>query len=381
MTLMDFMSIFHVIQQYFLPFIGIITLLVFVHEAGHFLAARWCGVRVEVFSIGFGPELFGWNDRHQTRWKFSLLPLGGYVKMYGDSTAASTPDSDNINKMSPEERAVSFHGKNLRQKALIVVAGPAANFLFAWVLLTLMFIFIGQTITKPIISEVVAGSAAEQAGFQVGDEILSVNGRRLLRFQDLQRAVQLGLNEPLAIEYRRGDQVLNQTVNPVVKEITDRFGAKQYIGMLGVKANGVEVVPVAPLDAAPQAVVEIYDLSVGTLKAIGQIIRGARSAEDLGGPLRIAQMSGDYAAVNLDQMLYFLVLLSCNLGLINLLPLPALDGGHLFFYIIEGLRGRPLALKIQEYSMMVGIALVSSLMVFVTYNDIRSLKLLDFIGL
>ncbi len=378
---MDFMSIFHVIQQYFLPFIGIITLLVFVHEAGHFLAARWCGVRVEVFSIGFGPELFGWNDRHQTRWKFSLLPLGGYVKMYGDSTAASTPDSDNIDKMSPEERAFSFHGKNLRQKALIVVAGPAANFLFAWVLLTLMFVFIGQTITKPIISEVVAGSAAEQAGFQVGDEILSVNGRRLLRFQDLQRAVQLGLNEPLAIEYRRGDQVLNQTVNPVVKEITDRFGAKQYIGMLGVKANGVEVVPVAPLDAAPQAVVEIYDLSVGTLKAIGQIIRGARSAEDLGGPLRIAQMSGDYAAVNLDQMLYFLVLLSCNLGLINLLPLPALDGGHLFFYIIEGLRGRPLALKIQEYSMMVGVALVASLMVFVTYNDIRSLKLLDFIGL
>lgn len=378
---MDFMSIFHVIQQYFLPFIGIITLLVFVHEAGHFLAARWCGVRVEVFSIGFGPELFGWNDRHQTRWKFSLLPLGGYVKMFGDSTAASTPDSDNIEKMSPEERAVSFHGKNLRQKALIVVAGPAANFLFAWVLLTLMFVFIGQTITKPIISEVVAGSAAEQAGFQVGDEILSVNGRRLLRFQDLQRSVQIGLGEPLAIEYRRGDQVLNQTVNPVVKEITDRFGAKQYIGMLGVKANGVEVVPVALIDAAPQAVVEIYDLSVSTLKAIGQIIRGARSAEDLGGPLRIAQMSGDYAAVNLDQMLYFLVLLSCNLGLINLLPLPALDGGHLFFYIIEGLRGRPLALKIQEYSMMVGIALVSSLMLFVTYNDIRSLKLLDFIGL
>jgi regulator of sigma E protease len=378
---MDFMSIFHVIQQYFLPFIGIITLLVFVHEAGHFLAARWCGVRVEVFSIGFGPELFGWNDRHQTRWKFSLLPLGGYVKMFGDSTAASTPDSDNIEKMSHEEQAVTFHGKNLRQKALIVFAGPAANFLFAWVLLTLMFVFIGQTITKPIVSEVVAGSAAEQAGFQVGDEILSVNGRRLLRFQDLQRSVQIGLGEPLAIEYRRGDQVLNQTVNPVVKEITDRFGAKQYIGMLGVKANGVEVVPVALIDAAPQAVVEIYDLSVGTLKAIGQIIRGARSAEDLGGPLRIAQMSGDYAAVNLDQMLYFLVLLSCNLGLINLLPLPALDGGHLFFYIIEGLRGRPLALKIQEYSMMVGIALVSSLMLFVTYNDIRSLKLLDFIGL
>jgi regulator of sigma E protease len=378
---MDFMSIFHVIQQYFLPFIGIITLLVFVHEAGHFLAARWCGVRVEVFSIGFGPELFGWNDRYQTRWKFSLLPLGGYVKMFGDSTAASTPDSDNIEKMSHEEQAVTFHGKNLRQKALIVFAGPAANFLFAWVLLTLMFVFIGQTITKPIVSEVVAGSAAEQAGFQVGDEILSVNGRRLLRFQDLQRSVQVGLGEPLAIEYRRGDQVLNQTVNPVVKEITDRFGAKQYIGMLGVKATGVEVVPVALLDAAPQAVVEIYDLSVSTLKAIGQIIRGARSAEDLGGPLRIAQMSGDYAAVNLDQMLYFLVLLSCNLGLINLLPLPALDGGHLFFYIIEGLRGRPLALKIQEYSMMVGIALVSSLMLFVTYNDIRSLKLLDFIGL
>jgi regulator of sigma E protease len=378
---MDFMSIFHVIQQYFLPFIGIITLLVFVHEAGHFLAARWCGVRVEVFSIGFGPELFGWNDRYQTRWKFSLLPLGGYVKMFGDSTAASTPDSDNIEKMSHEEQAVTFHGKNLRQKALIVFAGPAANFLFAWVLLTLMFVFIGQTITKPIVSEVVAGSAAEQAGFQVGDEILSVNGRRLLRFQDLQRSVQIGLGEPLAIEYRRGDQVLNQTVNPVVKEITDRFGAKQYIGMLGVKATGVEVVPVALLDAAPQAVVEIYDLSVSTLKAIGQIIRGARSAEDLGGPLRIAQMSGDYAAVNLDQMLYFLVLLSCNLGLINLLPLPALDGGHLFFYIVEGLRGRPLALKIQEYSMMVGIALVSSLMLFVTYNDIRSLKLLDFIGL
>ncbi len=378
---MDFMSIFHVIQQYFLPFIGIITLLVFVHEAGHFLAARWCGVRVEVFSIGFGPELFGWNDRHQTRWKFSLLPLGGYVKMLGDSSAASTPDSDNIEKMSPEERSLTFHGKNLRQKALIAFAGPAANFLFAWVLLTLMFVFIGQTITKPIVSEVVAGSAAEQAGFQVGDEILSVNGRRLLRFQDLQRSVQIGLGEPLAIEYRRGDQVLNQTVNPVVKEITDRFGAKQYIGMLGVKATGVEVVPVALLDAAPQAVVEIYDLSVSTLKAIGQIIRGARSAEDLGGPLRIAQMSGDYAAVNLDQMLYFLVLLSCNLGLINLLPLPALDGGHLFFYIVEGLRGRPLALKIQEYSMMVGIALVSSLMLFVTYNDIRSLKLLDFIGL
>jgi regulator of sigma E protease len=375
------LSVWQFVEHYVLPFIGIITVLVFVHEFGHFWVARLCGVRVETFSIGFGREIFGWNDRHQTRWKFSMLPFGGYVKMFGDSSASSSPDSQLLAGMSKEDLAVSFHGKKLWQKSLIVFAGPAFNFIFAWVVLTLMLIFIGQVVTKPLVSEVVAGSAAEQAGIQVGDEILKLNGRRLLRFQDLQREVQVGLDAPVELEYRRGSEILVKTVTPQLSELEDNFGNKQKIGLLGLRANAVDVVPIAAADAPSQAAYEIYRLSANTLTAIGQIIRGSRSAKDLGGPLRIAQMSGDYATVSLDQLLYFLVLLSCNLGLINLFPLPGLDGGHLLFYIVEAVRGRAMALKVQEYSMMVGMGLIICLMLFVTYNDLRMFKILDFVGL
>ncbi len=358
-------------------FIFILGVIVFVHEMGHFLVARWNKVRVEVFSIGFGPELFGWNDREGTRWKVSLLPLGGYVRFFGDANAASAPGAETA-EMTEEERAVSFHHKRLSQRAAIVFAGPFANFLLAVVILGVLFATVGQRITPPDISMVKPGSPAEAAGFKPGDLILSINGKPISRFEELQEVVRDSAGVPLTMTVRRDGGEVTLVVTPRLVERTDRFGNALQFGELGVGRTGVVYVRLDPLSAVGAAVSETYRLTAATVKAVSQMIAGTRSSEDLGGPIRIAQVAGQVAEDGFITVFWFMAVLSINLGLINIMPVPMLDGGHLLFYAFEAIRGRPLGERAQDYGFRIGIALLLSLMVFATWNDLVHLKVVDF---
>ena len=364
---------------YVLPFLIILTVLVFVHELGHYLVARYCGVRVEVFSIGFGPELFGRNDRHGTRWKLSAIPLGGYVKMYGEADAAGTPGR-NLQPMSQDERDVSFHYKTLRQRTAIVSAGPIANFAFAIVLLAALFATVGQRVIPPTIDTIVAGSAAERAGLVAGDLIVSVDGQDVERFADLQVIVRDSPERPLAMVVRRDGGELALTVTPDRVEGTDPFGKAVEIGRLGVQSQQVSWQRRDPVSALWLATAETWSISWQTLQAVGQIITGSRGSDELGGPIRIAQMSGEVAQSGIVATFWFAAVLSINLGLINLFPIPVLDGGHLVMYLAEAVRGRPLGEKVQEYASLAGLTLVIALMVFVTWNDLTQLKVIQMIG-
>lgn len=352
-----------------IPFLAVLTALVFVHELGHYLVARWNGVRVEVFSIGFGPEIFGWNDKAGTRWKFSLIPLGGYVKMFGDANAASMP-ADGSEEMSAAERAVAFPHKRLGQRAAIVAAGPIANFLFAIVILGGLFSIVGQPFTPAVVGEVVADSAAEAAGFQADDEIIAVDGTSVARFEELQRIVALRPGEEMRITVLRDGREVDLLATPSRVERDNGLGEIHAVGQLGIRRSGAEYVRHDPFSAVWQATRETVSIVDQTFTALGQIIRGARGADELGGPIRIAQMSGQAAEIGHTALVYFAAVLSINLGLINLFPIPMLDGGHLLFYAIEALRGRPLGERAQEYGFRIGLALVLTLMVFVTWNDL-----------
>ncbi|MEO3430062.1 RIP metalloprotease RseP [Pelagibius sp. CAU 1746] len=352
-----------------IPFLIILTALVFVHELGHYLIARWNGVRVEVFSIGFGPEIFGWDDRAGTRWKFSLIPLGGYVKMFGDANAASMP-ADGSEQMSAAERSVAFPHKRLGQRAAIVAAGPIANFLFAIVVLAALFMFYGQPFTPAVVGEVNQGSAAEAAGFQAGDKVIAVDGATVARFEELQRIVALRPGEELRITVERGGRAVDLLAIPDRVERPNGLGETQEVGLLGLRGGAPEYTRHGPLSALWQAARETVSIVDQTFTALGQIVRGTRGTDELGGPIRIAQMSGQAAELGILTMVHFAAMLSINLGLINLFPVPMLDGGHLLFYAIEAVRGRPLGERAQEYGFRIGLALVLTLMVFVTWNDL-----------
>ena len=365
------------IWDYLVPFLIVLTILVFVHEAGHYLVARRNGVRVETFSIGFGPEIFGWYDKVGTRWKLSLVPLGGYVKMFGDADATSRPDGS-VEEMTDEERAVAFHTKSIGKRAAIVAAGPVANFLFAIVLLAGLFSIVGQPFTPADIGTVQEGSAADAAGFRPGDVIRRIDGTDIVRFEEVQRIVREspGRTLEIAVERDGGEVVLAATPEPV--EITDRFGATHRIGLLGVGRSGMAFVRHDPFSALWYAAVETVTLTAGTLDAVGQMIAGTRTTEELGGPLRIAQMSGDMAQEGVVTLIWFMAVLSINLGLINLFPVPMLDGGHLLFYAVEAIRGRPLGQRAQEYGFRIGLAMVLALMMFVTWKDLVHLNVVAF---
>lgn len=360
------MEFIDVLTGTIVPFLIVLTVLVFVHEMGHYLLARKNGVRVEVFSIGFGPEIFGWTDRVNTRWKFSLIPLGGYVKMFGDADAASRPSGE---PMTEEERAVAFQSKRLGQRAWIVAGGPLANFILAIVIFAGLFMFVGQPFTPATVGEVLPESAAEEAGFQAGDRIVRVDGSDVERFEELQTIVQLSAGKPLEIDVLRdgAEVALTATPRPATQE---SFGSEQQVWRLGISRSGAEYKRHDPLTAVWRATVETVSVTGNTLKAVGQMITGDRSSKELGGPLRIAQMSGQVAEFGILSLLTLVAILSVNLGLINLFPIPMLDGGHLFFYAIEALRGRPLGERAQEYGFRIGLALVLSLMVFATWNDL-----------
>src|SRR5690242_19056320 len=360
-------------------FVVILTVLVFVHEFGHYFVARRNRVRIEVFSIGFGPELFGWWDRAGTRWKFSTIPLGGYVKMFGDSDASSGLPVAGLSRMAPSEREVSFHYKRLGQRAAIVAAGPIANFLFAIIVLSALFMTYGQPFTPPEVGQVQPGSAAEQSGILPGDVITEIDGRAVQRFEDIQQAVRLNPNVPMTVTVRRDGREQTLRVTPSRTELTDRFGNHYEIGLLGIARSGVEYAKRDPATAVVQAGVETWDLTAGTLQALWQMIKGTRGTDELGGPLRIAQMSGEVAQGGVVAVLWFMAVLSINLGLINLFPVPVLDGGHLLFYAAEAIRGKPLGQRAQEYGFRIGLALVLTLMVFATWNDLVHLRIVEFV--
>ncbi len=364
---------------YILPFLFILTVLVFVHEFGHYFIARRNGVRVEVFSIGFGPELFGWHDRAGTRWKFSAIPLGGYVKMFGDNDASSGLPTAGLARMTPAEREISFHYKRLGQRAAIVVAGPAANFVFAIAVLAVLFMTFGQPFTPAQVGQVQPGSAAQRGGIKPGDVIVKINGASIQSFEDIQQDVRLNPGVPMAIVVKRDGRDLTFDVTPTKTELTDRFGNHYEIGLLGIARNGVDYVKRDPATALMQAGAETWTLSADTLKAMWQIVIGTRGTDELGGPLRIAQMSGDVAQGGIVAVVWFMAVLSINLGLINLFPVPVLDGGHLLFYAAEALRGKPLGQRAQEYGFRIGLALVLTLMVFATWNDLVHLRIVEFV--
>jgi regulator of sigma E protease len=367
--------------SYVVPFLLVLTALIFVHELGHFWVARRAGVRVETFSIGFGRELVGWTDRAGTRWKVGWLPLGGYVKMFGDADAASTPDRAAEAGMTDAERAVSFHHKSLGWRAAIVAAGPMANFLFAILIFAALFLGHGRPLTAPVVGSVIEGMPAEKAGLRGGDRIVAINGQAIDRFEQIQRVVLLNLDTPVQIDLRRGGDAIRVTLRPVIIEETDRLGNPMRLARLGIRSAGqreVEEIS-SPTRAIWLAVEETWSQTVGSLQAVGQMIVGRRGADELSGPLGIAKVSGEAAQSSLSTLIALAATLSISLGLINLFPIPMLDGGHLVFYAYEAVRGRPLGPRAQEYGFRLGLVLVVSLMVFATWQDLVRLRVVQFV--
>jgi regulator of sigma E protease len=362
---------------YLVPFLFVLTLVVFFHELGHFLVARRCGVRVLVFSIGFGPELFGFNDRHGTRWKVSAIPLGGYVKFLGDENAASIPDPVALAAMTEEERRHSFVHQPVARRAAIVVAGPLANFVLAIAIFAALFMVFGKPSTSPRVDAVQPGSAAEAAGFKPGDLVLAINGRSIESFPDMQQIVSTSAGETLEFEVDRGGLKVALKATPTLRESKDRFGNVHRIGVLGITRSpspeDTHFQPVGPVKALELGVQRTWFVVERTLSYIGGVISGREAADQLGGPIRIAQVSGQVATEGLPSLFSLAAVLSVSIGLLNLFPVPLLDGGHLLFYGIEAARGRPLSERAQEVGFRIGLAIVVMLMIFATYNDLLHL--------
>lgn len=444
-------------------FLLVLGVLVFVHEWGHYIVARLCGVKIESFSVGFGKELFGITDKRGTRWKFSLVPLGGYVKMFGDVDPASARhteevkdvDSNETRPLTEEEKGVAFFSQPVARRAAIVFAGPAINFLFAILIMALLFMFYGQPVTPPVATGVMVGSAADKAGFQPHDIILDINGKAINRFEDVKREVMVGLDTPMDITIERAGQKQTIQVTPVKSEARDHFGFKHSRGLLGVigPGNAIDIAQIAAVDgqdtldnpekaqkllaarlgrditiqfkgvgdeqgdrlvtrplseankdfsntnsenysllyiaetqeqnlvkhnaagAIAEAARETANIAVSTLQSLGQMIVGVRSAQELGGIIRIGAMAGDMAKSGFITLVTFTALLSINLGLINLFPIPMLDGGHLVFYAVESVKGSPIPEQIQEYAFRLGLAILVGIMLFANLNDVLQLFL------
>jgi regulator of sigma E protease len=361
------------IVGYIIPFLFVLSLVVFFHELGHFLVARWCGVQILVFSIGFGPEILGFNDRYGTRWKISAIPLGGFVKFFGDENVASVP-GQTPGHMDADQRARTFMFQPVLKRIAIVVAGPAANFVLAVIVFACVFALYGKQTMSARVDTVQAGSAAAAAGFQPGDMVVAIDGHAVDSFSDMQRIVSTSAGETLnvTVEHDGVQRVLKAT--PALKEVKDNFGNVQRIGILGITrsmaAEDLKLHPLAPPQAVWMALQETWSVIDRTLSYIVGVLSGREAASQLGGPIRIAQMSGQVASFGFIPLIQLAAVLSVSIGLLNLFPIPLLDGGHLLFYIIEGVRGRPLSERAQEVGFRIGLAIVLMLMIFATFNDI-----------
>ncbi|MTH97873.1 RIP metalloprotease RseP [Roseibium sp. RKSG952] len=375
---MEFLSsLYGLLIGTIVPFLFVLTIIVFFHELGHFAVARWCRVKIDAFSVGFGSELIGFTDRKGTRWKLSAIPLGGYVKFAGDENAASVPDRDRIAAMSPEERATAFVAKPVWQRAAVVAAGPVANFILAIAIFAMIFGVFGRTVITPMIETVQPNSAAAEAGLQSGDMVLAIDGKPVQTFSQMQRIVSASAGIPLTLQIERGNAVRDVVVTPQYREITDRFGNTQRLGLLGVsrspKADDLISQKFGPISAIGEGAKETLYIVERTGDYLWGVISGRESADQIGGPIRVAQVSGQVANEGIVPLLSLAAVLSVSIGLLNLLPIPMLDGGHLVFYFAEAVRGKPLSARVQDIGFRIGIAIVLMLMVFATWNDVLHL--------
>ncbi|MCM2293626.1 RIP metalloprotease RseP [Allorhizobium sp. BGMRC 0089] len=362
---------------YLIPFIVVLSLIVFIHEMGHYLVGRLSGIRVLAFSLGFGPELIGFNDRHGTRWKLSAIPLGGYVRFFGDADAASTTDAEAYAALSPEEKAQTLNGAALWKRAATVAAGPIFNFLLAIAIFSATFFLYGRAVSDPIVAEVKADSAAAAAGVMPGDVLSALDGERMTTFEDVVRYVSLRPGVPIAVTLKRGDKVIHVTITPRPTEVKDRFGNVSEVGQIGVITTAsVGKFRVEKLNLG-QSLVEgarqTWSIVTSTVDYLRGLIAGRLSADELGGPIRVAQASGQVATLGIGALLQLAAVLSVSIGMINLMPVPVLDGGHLMLYLLEAFRGKPVSARVQDIAFRIGFAMILGLMVFATWNDISRL--------
>lgn len=357
--------------EYFLPFIVALTILVFIHELGHYLPARRFGVKVEVFSIGFGPEIFGFTDKAGTRWKFSLVPLGGYVRMFGDANAASAPDADAHSKMNEAEKKLTLQSKTPLQRSIISFGGPFANFLFAFIAMAFIFSLKGVPVQEALIETVVPDSLAANIGFKDGDNIISFNDEPIHSFRDIREKVRPFSGDKMVFQVKRASEK-----DPVTLSMTKPEGFTPPI-TLGLKPALPRFEPASPVSAIKHAFLNIYEMCESIIQTLAQVFSGQSKASELGGIIVIGDMAGKSAQSSWISFMMFLAVLSVNLGLLNLFPLPMLDGGHIVFYTIEGVIGRPVPLKVQEYIYLVGFAVLVSFMLYVTWNDLMRYKVIQ----
>jgi regulator of sigma E protease len=359
-------------------FLFVITLVVFFHELGHFLVARYYGVKVDVFSVGFGKEIFGWTDRLGTRWKVSWLPIGGYVKFAGDANAASQPDAEAAARMSAEERKGALLFKPLYQRALVAASGPLANFLLAIVILTGLSLYAGHTVIQPIIGQVTEGSPAEAAGIKPGDRVTRIDDTAITDFQQLPQIISVSGGSTLAVGIHRGTQDLTIQVTPKLMKTKDMLGNATSQMVIGVRPDPKAPVTrehYSPVGAFAAACQETWNILKNTILGIGQMIGGYASADQLRGPVGIANMTRQVADFGFLAVLNLAAILSVSIGLANLFPIPLLDGGHLLYYACEAVLGRPLGARAQDVGFRLGLVVVLGLMLLTTWNDLVRLNL------
>jgi len=359
-----------------LAFVVVLTVIVFIHELGHFQVARWCGVAVKTFSIGFGKELYGWNDRHGTHWRIAAIPLGGYVQFIDDRNPASAsagPSGDDNETLTDEQRKGSFHLKPLWIRAAVVAAGPIYNFILAIAIFSGLFMLQGRTIMEARIAEVQPGTPAAAAGFEADDVILNIDGTEIEGFSDLQRIVSSRVGQELTFIVDRKGTELTLKATPELRELNDELAGKHRRPVIGIKASRANSkmthIPVSPLAAIGLGAERTWNTAIGTLSYIGDVISGRQGAEQIGGPVRIADVAGKIAKKDWTFLINFTAFISVSIGLLNLFPIPILDGGHLMFYAIEAIRGKPLSENVQEYCFRIGLALILMLMFLGLWND------------
>ena len=360
-----------------LPTLFVFTLVVFVHELGHFLVARWCGVSVKVFSIGFGPELIGFSDRKGTRWRLSAIPLGGYVKFLGDENSASAAGMEAIAQLPEAERSRTFLGKRVGQRAAIVAAGPLANFILAIAIFTVMFAVVGREISPAIVDAVLPDTPAEAAGFQPGDVIVAIDGRRIDAFTDFQRIVSVNADTPLVLTVDRGGAEIALPVTPRGQVTEDGLGNTYRRGLIGIEHHATEdritLTRYPPLEALGRAVGETWFVIDTTLGYIGRLFTGRESLDQIGGPITVARVAEQAASLGFVTLLTMAALISISIGFLNLMPIPLLDGGHLAYYAFEAVRRRPLSDRVQEIGFRVWLVLILLLVVVALRNDLMRL--------